>query len=150
MSINSTPITVVGRVMSDITARVTSTGIKVANFRLLTQEHIYDKETGTWMDGDRMYMTIVCWRRLAENVVECLHKSDQIVVHGRLKIIEYKAANGDPRVKIEVEAKALGPDLTLSTVTINRPDWAISPNQQTLVNPPPAQEPTQEEVAQAA
>jgi single-strand DNA-binding protein len=150
MSINTTSITVVGRVVSDITARVTSTGIKVANFRLLTQEHIYDKETQTWVDGDRMYMTIVCWRRLADNVAESLHKRDQIVVHGRLRISEYEAANGEHRQNLEVEAKALGPDLTLSTVTVNRPDWAISPNQQTLLNPPPAQEPTQEEVAQAA
>jgi single-strand DNA-binding protein len=150
MSVNSTQVTVVGRVVSEITTRVTSGGTKVANFRLLAQERNYDRTTNTWADGDRMYMTVVCWRRLADNVAESLRERDPVVVHGRLSMDEYTTKDGDHRSNIEVTAWAVGPDLALNTVTVNRPDWSVSPNQQTLLTPPPDEPPTQEEVAQAA
>jgi len=155
MSVTSTPITVVGRVVTDITPRMTQGGHKVANFRLATQERSYDKAQDLWVDGDRMYLTVSCWRNLADHVADSLRKGDQVVVHGRMKIREYKTEEGDRRTNIEVDAKAIGPDLALHTVAVNRPDWAISPHQQTLLNPPlgpliPPEEVTQEEVAQAA
>jgi single-strand DNA-binding protein len=155
MSVTSTPITVVGRVVTDITPRMTQSGHKVANFRLATQERNYDKAQDLWVDGDRMYLTVSCWRNLADHVADSLRKGDQVVVHGRMKIREYKTEEGDRRTSLEVDAKAIGPDLALHTVAVNRPDWAISPHQQTLLNPPPGplippEDVTQEEVAQAA
>jgi single-strand DNA-binding protein len=128
MSVTSTPITVVGRVVTDITPRMTQGGHKVANFRIATQERTYDK---------------------AQDL------GDQIVVHGRMKIREYTTEEGARRTDLEVDAKAIGPDLALHTVSVNRPDWAISPHQQTLLKPPPDQlfpseEVTREEAAQAA
>jgi single-strand DNA-binding protein len=150
----STPITVVGKVVTDITPRMTPGGIKVANFRLATQERSYDKAQDLWVDGDRMYLSVSCWRHLADHVADSLHKGDQVVVHGRMKLREYTMEGGERRTSVEVDAKAIGPDLALHTVTVNRPDWAISPHQQTLLKPPdqlvPLEEDTQEEVAQAA
>jgi single-strand DNA-binding protein len=156
MSLTSTPITVVGKVVTEVTTRVIPSGVKVANFRLCSQERVYDKAQDLWADGDRMYMSIACWRRLADNVADTLRKGDQIVVHGRLKIDDYKADDGARRQDMRVDAWAVGPDLALHNVTINRPDWAISPDQQTLVNPTPVkpvpeEEPlAKEEVVQAA
>lgn len=154
MSVTSTPITVVGKVVTDITPRMTPGGIKVANFRLATQERNYDKTQDLWVDGDRMYLSISCWRHLADHVADSLHKGDQVVVHGRMKLREYTTEGGERRTNVEVDAKAIGPDLALHTVTVNRPDWAISPHQQTLLKPPdrliPPEEVTQEEVVQAA
>lgn len=158
MSVNSTPITVVGRIVSEISTRLIPAGVKVANFRLLSLERNFDKTTQTWVDGDRMYMTIACWRALADHVVESLRKGDQVVVHGRLKIHEYRTDDGDRRSNIEVDARAVGPDLTLHTVTVNRPDWATSPGQHSLLAPPQLEpvdaelEPVdqEKEVAQAA
>jgi single-strand DNA-binding protein len=155
MSVNTTAITVVGKVITDLTPRVTPGGHKVVNFRIATQERVYDKDQDLWADGDRMYLTVTCWRHLADHAADSLNKGDQVVVHGRMKIRDYTTEAGAHRTNLEVEARAIGPDLALHTVTVNRPDWAISPHQQTLLNPPPEQQVplevvTQEEVVQAA
>lgn len=155
MSVTSTPITVVGKVVTDVTPRVTQAGHKVASFRMATQERNYDKAQDLWVDGDRMYLTVSCWRNLADHVADSLNKGDQVVVHGRMKLREYTTDEGARRTNLEVDAKAIGPDLALHTVTVNRPNWLVSPHQQTLLNPPPAEpsppdEFTQEEVTQAA
>ncbi|MFL6123820.1 single-stranded DNA-binding protein [Actinophytocola sp.] len=163
MSVNSTLITVVGRVVTDIETRVIPNGTKVANFRLMTQERVYDKENGLWADGDRMYLRVACWRKLADNVAESLRRGDQVLVSGRLKVRKYDTESGAHREDLEVDAKAVGPDLTLHTVQVNRLDRTVSPHQQKLVDPPPArllqEEPgeagldeplTQPEVVQAA
>jgi single-strand DNA-binding protein len=152
---SQTSITVVGKVVTDLTPRVTPNGHKVVNFRLAAQERNYDKAQDLWVDGDRMYLSVSCWRHLADHVADSLHKGDQVLVHGRMKIREYTTEDGARRTDLEVDAKSIGPDLALHTVTVNRPDWAISPRQQMLLNPPPTQlvppeVVTQEEVAQAA
>jgi single-strand DNA-binding protein len=152
----STLITVVGKVITEVTTSVVSNGAKVANFRLVSQERVYDKAQNLWVDGDRTYLRVACWRRLADNVADSLHKGDQVVVHGRLKIREYTTDEGARRQDPEVTAWAIGPDLSLHTVTVSRPAWALSPDQQTLLNPTPAkpvpdeESPAEEEVAQAA
>lgn len=162
MSVNTTQITVVGRVVKEIETRVIPAGVRVANFRLMTQERVFDKAREDWVDGDRMYLRVTCWRKLAENVVESLRQGDQVVVTGRLKLREFEGEGGVRQKSLEVEARSVGPDLTLHSVMVNRPEWATaSPHQQELMNPQPLQpvpeEPdvpeeglTKVEVAQAA
>ncbi|TDV38754.1 single-stranded DNA-binding protein [Actinophytocola oryzae] len=135
MSITATPITVVGRVITDVTTRLTQTGDKVANFRIACQERHFDRTTETWVDGDRMYLTVVCWRALAEHAADSLRKGDQIVANGRLKLREYTTEKGERRTNLEVEARAIGPDLALHTVAVARPDWTVVPRQQELLGP---------------
>lgn len=132
-------VTVVGRVITDVTARVTTTGDKVANFRIACQERHYDKELGLWVDGDRMYIGVACWRKLADGVTESLSKGDQVVVNGRLKIREYTADDGARRASPEIDARAVGPDLARHTVLVNRPSWEASPDQLSLIGSPPTQ-----------
>lgn len=156
MSVTSTQITVVGKLITDVETRMTPSGHKVADFRLLSQERNYDKEQNLWVDGDRMYMTITCWQAMADHAADSLRKGDQVLVHGRLKIHDYTTKEGAHRTNLEVAAKAIGPDLALHTVAINRPDWRLSPNQQNLLSTPPTDdEPpnenlTQADIAQAA
>lgn len=156
MASTSTQITVVGRIVTDIDTRVTPTGHKVANFRLACQERVYDKAQDLWADGDRMYLTVVCWRNLADHVAESVRKGDQVVVHGRMRIRGYQTRDGAQRTDLEVDAKAIGPDLTLHTVTVNRLGWPVSPGQQELLSTPlgatenPTEDLAKEDVAQAA
>jgi single-strand DNA-binding protein len=162
MSFASTQVTVVGRVVSDVETRVTPGGDKVANFRIACQERHYDKAKDLWMDGDRMVVAIACWRNMADHAEASLHQGDQVIARGRLKLREYKT-DGERRTTLEVDAKSLGPDLALHTVSVNRPNWSVSPNQQPLltVNPTPPDSETprpedpetqqaQEEVVKAA
>jgi single-strand DNA-binding protein len=136
MSVNTTVITAVGRVVSEVTTRVIPTGAKVANFRIACQERVFDKAQEKWVDGDRMYMRVACWRKLAENVTDSLRQGDQVMVKGRLRIRDYEPEEGERRTVPEIDAWSVGPDLAFHTVAVNRPDWAVSPNQQRLLDPP--------------
>lgn len=150
MSVTSTQITVVGRLVTDVDTRTTPSGHKVADFRLLSQERNYDKAQNLWTDGDRLYMTIVCWEAMAGRAADSLHKGDQVVVHGRLKIHDYTTKEGARRTTLEVNAKALGPDLACHAVVVNRQDWSISPHQQQLQESPPTnEEPTDDNLTRA-
>lgn len=153
MSVNSTLVTAVGRLTSGVRLHVIpSSGVKVANFRIACQERVFDKERETWVDGDRMYMEVACWRKLAANVADTLVEGDQVVVRGRLKIRDYKSREGILRTAVEVDAWSVGLDLGRYPAAVDRTDWRTSPNQQSLLDPPPT-DPTEDdagEVAQAA
>lgn len=119
-----TPITVVGRLVTDVTARLTTAGAKVANFRIACQERRFDKESGGWVDGDRMYLGVVCWRGLADGASASLAKGDQVIVTGRFRIREYTTDDGSRRSSAEIDARSVGPDLLWQTVLVNRSGWA--------------------------
>jgi single-strand DNA-binding protein len=146
---NTTNVTVVGRVVTDITTRVVTSGDKVANFRVACQERRYDKELGVWVDGDRMYVGVSCWRRLADGVSASLSMGDQVVVTGRLKIDEYEA-DGVRRAGPQIDARAVGPDLALHTALVTRQERETSPDQMALVPAPPDRRQQPEEEPQAA
>lgn len=137
--ITSTQVTVVGRVVSDVKTRVTQAGAKVASFHVLCQERRYDKTQDKWMDGDRMYVQLSCWDKMADHAEASLTQGDQVIARGRLKLRTYTTEDGEHRTVLEVDAKSLGPDLAQYPVAVHRPHWSISPNQQSLLstNPTP-------------
>ncbi len=143
-----TPITVTGRVVSDVSTRTTVTGLKVSNFRIACQERRFDRERNEWVDGDRMYMGVTGWRNLAEGM-GALEKGDHVVVSGKLKVREYTTDDGAHRASPEITAHAVGPDLAWHTVLVNRQAWA-SAEQLALVGPDGQPESPGEEVAAAA
>ncbi|MGB3437497.1 MAG: single-stranded DNA-binding protein [Actinophytocola sp.] len=143
-----TPITVTGRVVTDVTTRMTSTGDKVSSFRVACQERRFDKEQQTWVDGDRLYLRVTGWRRLAEGM-GALEKGDHVVVSGRMKVREYTTDDGTLRADPEIDARAVGPDLAWHTVIVNRQSWASS-EQLALVGPSGQPGSPGEEVADAA
>lgn len=146
MNVNTTPITAVGRLVTEVRSHVIPTGVRVANFRIACQESFYDKEKGEWRDGDRIYMGVACWRTTAENAAQSLREGDLVVVRGKLKIREYRDREGHSRTSIEVDARSVGVDLSLHPVTIDRTTWRTSPHQQSLLDPPPT-DATDESVA---
>jgi single-strand DNA-binding protein len=157
MSYGSTQVTVVGRVVTDIRTRVTPSGDKVASFRIACQERRYDKAQDLWVDGDRMYMSVSCWRNVADHVEASLSQGDQVIAMGHLKLHEYTSKEGERRTDMEVNARSIGPDLALHTAMVTRPNWPVSPNQQSLLptepQPPdrsPDEPAPREEVPQAA
>ena len=143
-----TPITVTGRVISDVATRVTATGVKVADFLILCQERRYDREKDIWTDGDSLRMRVTGWRTLAEGM-SALEKGDRVVVSGRLKVHEYTGSDGTSRTSTEIDARAVGPDLAWHTVIVNRRPWA-SADQLALVGPTGQPTQPEEEVVDAA
>lgn len=111
MARNETAITVVGRVASDVTRRHTTGGASRAGFRIAATERRYNAESGEWVDGNKLFLSVVCWRRLADGVVASLGKGDPVIVTGRLYTRDFEV-EGQRRSVMEVEASAVGPDLT--------------------------------------
>lgn len=115
-----TYLTVVGRILSDVTQRTVSTGDKMCSFRIASNERKFDRETQTWTDGDRLILEVTCWRRLAENVAVSVFKGDQVVVTGRVYLNEYEV-NGESRSMLRLDARAVGPNLSVCTAMLQRP-----------------------------
>lgn len=114
-----TVITVVGSVISAVDRHRLPDGTVVANFRMVSTQRRYDRATGGWVDGDKLYIDVKCWRDLAENTVASLGKGDPVVVTGRIYTRGYEQ-NGQRRWTVTLEAQSVGPDLTWCTAVVNR------------------------------
>ncbi|MDQ3405830.1 MAG: single-stranded DNA-binding protein [Actinomycetota bacterium] len=114
-----TMVTVVGIVAGEITQRRSEEDTTIAQFRLLAKERKYVRESDAWVDGDRMFLSIRCWRKLGENVAALLKRGDRVIVTGRLYHREYET-QGYQRLSVEVDARSVGPDLSAWPVTVDR------------------------------
>lgn len=110
-AMNETSITIVGNVTSDIKTRRTAEGHRVVSFRVASNERRFDKESGDWVDGGRLFVNVTCWRRLANGVSMSLSKGDPVIVTGRLYTRDYEL-EGQKRSVTEMLATAVGPDLS--------------------------------------
>jgi single-strand DNA-binding protein len=79
-----------------------------------------DSATGEWIDGHRSFINVICWRQLAENGYTCVRRGDAVVVKGRLDVRTFTGRDGQRRTVVDVEASALGPDLTRGVATFRR------------------------------
>lgn len=123
MAYNECRVTICGSVASPVTHTKVGTGFSRVKFRLFTAERVWDQEDRTWSDGAKMFLTVTCWRMLADNAHASLNRGDPVVVTGRLAI---KDVEHDGKVSrlVEVEATAIGPNLALCTATPLRTRFA--------------------------
>jgi single-strand DNA-binding protein len=116
---NETVTTIVGNIISEVKQRRTQDGIRVVSFRVASNERRFDKAAGQWVDGDRLYVSVTCWRKLARGVGASLVKGDPVVVTGRLYTRGYEV-EGQKRSITELEAVAVGPDLSRCLAELDR------------------------------
>lgn len=114
-----TMLTVVGNVISEPVLREVPGGHRVTSFRLLSTARRFDKTASEWVDGDRVFATVNCWKRLAEGVCATIRKGDPVVVTGRLRTREYEVGD-QRRTTTEIEANALGLDLARAVAVAPR------------------------------
>ena len=77
-----THLTVIGTLITAVNRRRLADGTTVASFRVASNERRFDRATGTWTDGDTLYVSVTCWRQLAENVHVTFNMGDPIIVRG--------------------------------------------------------------------
>lgn len=118
MAVGETALTVVGNISSELFAKETHSG-QVVSFWMRSNERRYDKDADEWRNGRSLAVRVSCWRRLAENVHASLAKGDPVVVTGRLHTNEF-LADGQPRSVAELEAQAVGPNLSWCTSELRR------------------------------
>lgn len=104
-------ITFSGNLGADPELRFTNGGMAVANMRVAVTKRVKQAD-GSWADGETTWITVKCWRQLAENAAESLVKGSRIIVTGELKSRTYDDKDGKSVTVYEVEATDIGPSLS--------------------------------------
>jgi len=108
---NDTQMTVIGNVCDEPTMRLTKSGHAVTNFRVASTPRRFDRERAEWVDSPTLFVNVTCWRALAENVKDSIHRGQPVVVSGRYYCRPYEV-NESKRIGYELEATAVGHDLS--------------------------------------
>jgi single-strand DNA-binding protein len=117
---NETMISIAGNVATEVRFLRSDRGTPLASFRLASTPRRYDRNQGGWVDGRTTYVTVVCWRTLAENVAASLHKGEPVVATGRLRVEPWERDDGRTGTSVEVEAQVVGHDLSRGTSAFRR------------------------------
>lgn len=98
---------------------VTEDGLPITRFRFACSSREYDRKRDKWVDGLTNWYTVVTYGTTATNVAGSISKGDRIVVAGKLFVRDWD--NGERTgTNVEIEAHALGHDLSWGTTTFNR------------------------------
>ena len=135
MSWNSTVITVVGNVVSEITYKHGEDGKTNAFFRINSTERRYNTGIGDWEDGETLWLGVSCWRKLADSVKTTLSKGDPVIVQGKLRIRHYEK-DDVKRQAFSLDALHVGLDLSrvqsLGSVPVVEPRAAEDPAEEPI------------------
>ena len=88
---------------TDAELRKTPTAISVTDFRLAVDTYTGKDAEGNPTDT-AMWLKVVCWRDLAEQVVKICKKGSLVLVSGKLAIREYTDTENIKHTKVEVVA----------------------------------------------
>ena len=102
-------LTLVGNLTADPALGRTPAGTPVCRFRMAANERVFDRVAGKWRDGSVLYLPVICWRRLAENVAASLRRGDPVAVVGRLR--QWRD-DRQGALKTEVVAEVVAADLS--------------------------------------
>jgi single-strand DNA-binding protein len=114
-----TTVTLVGRLITPLKQITFTDGTFMVSGRMVCTERRVDRATGQWIDGQTLFITVVCKRGLAENAFLSLRSGDPVIAHGRLRTREYEK-DGVQRSVIEMEARSVGPDLQWCTAAVTK------------------------------
>jgi single-strand DNA-binding protein len=120
MMFNEAQLSLTGYVATQPRFRTTAGGTSMVWMRVAWTPRRLDRGTGEWADGNTSYVTVLCWRKLADNVAMCIRKGDPVVVKGRLSVRSYEDKNGVERTAVEVDAGSVGHDLSRGVANFQR------------------------------
>jgi single-strand DNA-binding protein len=111
-------VTVPGRIATkpERLASKNGTGVR---FRIASTERYFNRAAEEWNEAEPVYLTVTCWRQLAENVILSLRIGDPVIVHGKLVNPGFER-DGRVERRLEISAGAVGPDLRWSTAVVTR------------------------------
>ena len=114
-------VTLTGRLGADPELRFTASGAAVVNFRVGCTERKFNRDTNQWEDGRSAWISVSCWREMAENIAESLHVGDEVFATGLLYEDSYTPQGSDrPVTSLKMDAKVVGPVLRSATARVTR------------------------------
>ena len=116
---NETNVTFVGNVATDIRSTHSRDGVPITSFRLASTTRRFERGKG-WADVDTIFVTVVCWRALAEHAASSFSKGEPVIVTGRLRMRQWTTEDGRSGTAVELEAAAAGHDVSRGTSAFTR------------------------------
>lgn len=113
---NDIPITIIGNVCTDPNPTATAAGVPRTSFRVASNPRRF--KDGAWIDGDPTFVTVICFRGLAENVAASVKKGDPVLVTGRLRTREWTGEKQG--ISVEIDASSVGFDLARGSAAFAR------------------------------
>lgn len=112
-------ITLTGLVATNPRHIVTSEGLTITSFRLASNQRRFDRGQNAWIDGDTNWYTVSAFRQLGTHVASSLEKGQRVIVTGRVRIRDWET-DEKSGTSIEIDAEAIGHDLTWGRATFTR------------------------------
>lgn len=106
------------RAVADPSLRFTPTGMAVAEFRVAANSRKFDEETKQWVDDKVVWLTVVAFKKLAENVAESVVKGSLVTVTGKLQTEDWETKEGEKRQTYKVIADTISMSLALSPAKV--------------------------------
>jgi single-strand DNA-binding protein len=94
--INDSHIDLAGFVASEPAFKRIAGGTSTAKLRVAYTERRFNRETGEWADGPTSFVTVLCWRTLADNVAVCLRKGEPVLVRDGCECGNTRERKGHP------------------------------------------------------
>ncbi|MGH3304142.1 MAG: single-stranded DNA-binding protein [Streptosporangiaceae bacterium] len=90
-------------------------GTCTLSMRVAWTPRVINKATGEWADQQTSFVSVTCYRKVAENAAVCLRRGDPITLRGTLRVREYADQAGVQRNSVDVVADSLGHDMSRGT-----------------------------------
>lgn len=131
---NENYITVVGNVVADPMERTTRSGSPFTTFRIASTPR-HRLPDGRYVDGSTSFFGVCVFNVLAANVAKSLEKGQPVIVHGRLRVNEWRDGKDGLRVGVEIDASQVGHDLSRGQATFRRMSRAEALGEEPLADP---------------
>jgi single-strand DNA-binding protein len=121
VAVNELGVTVIGLVGSDpVCYRGGEGQVPFTRFRVASTPRVYDRERDAYVDAGTSWFTVKAFRQLALNVAECVRRGEPVVVHGRLRLVDWATPEGQQRTTGEITADSVGYDMNRGTARFTR------------------------------
>lgn len=107
-------VTVVGNVTREPELRFSQAGMAIAQFGVAWNRRRQDQE------DEVSFFDVTCFRQLAENVAESVHKGARVVVYGTLEESRWETEQGDRRSRVKILADDVAPSLKWASAEVTK------------------------------
>jgi single-strand DNA-binding protein len=117
---NDAEVRLTGNVTRDPEFKVTQGGQNRVTFSVAINKRQKNEHTGQWENGEPEFHDVVCWRDLAENVMESVTRGTRVIVVGRLSKRSWEGEDGKKQYRVEVVADDVAPSLRWAIAEITK------------------------------
>lgn len=112
-------LTGTARLTADPELRFAPSGVAVCSMPLTFNSRKQDP-SGTWVDGDSLFIRATAFKELAEHCAETLTKGAEVILTGRVKTEQWENTQGEKRSAPALLLDSIGPSLRYATATVNK------------------------------